>query len=45
VIADFAPRTQACTRIDAFAYNYSSLLNALHHTFNDDPAQRADEEA
>ena len=38
-IADFAPGTQARTRIDAFAYNYSSLLNALHNTFNGDPAQ------
>ncbi len=38
-IADFAPGTQARTRIDAFAYNYSALLNALHDTFNGDPAQ------
>lgn len=38
-IADFAPGTQARTRIDVFAYNYSSLLNALHNTFNGDPAQ------
>jgi hypothetical protein len=38
-LADFAPGTQARTRIDAFAYNYSSLLNALHNTFNGDPAQ------
>jgi hypothetical protein len=38
-IADFAPRTQARTRIEAFAYNYSSLLNALHNTFNGDPSQ------
>jgi hypothetical protein len=38
-ISDFAPGTQARTRIDAFAYNYSSLLNALHNTFNGDPAQ------
>ena len=33
-IADFAPGTQARTRIEAFAYNYSALLNALHNTFN-----------
>jgi hypothetical protein len=38
-IADFAPGTQARTRIDAFAYNYSALLNALHNAFNGDPAQ------
>lgn len=38
-VADFAPGTQARTRIDAFAYNYSALLNALHNTFNGDPAQ------
>jgi hypothetical protein len=38
-IADFPPNTQARTRIDAFAYNYSSLLNALHNTFNGDPSQ------
>ena len=25
---------QARTRIEAFAYNYSALLNALHNTFN-----------
>lgn len=37
-IADFEPGTQARTRIDAFAYNYSCLLNALHNTFNGDPA-------
>jgi Ferritin-like len=38
-IADFALGTQARTRIEAFAYNYSALLNALHNTFNGDPAQ------
>jgi hypothetical protein len=38
-IADFAPGTQARTRIDAFAYNYSTLLNALHNAFNGAPSQ------
>lgn len=38
-IADFAPGTQARTRIEAFAYNYSSLLNSLHNTFNGAPAE------
>lgn len=38
-IADFEPGTQARTRIDAFAYNYSCLLNALHNSFNGHPAQ------
>jgi ferritin-like protein len=38
-IDDFPPNTQARTRIDAFAYNYSALLNALHNSFNGDPAQ------
>ena len=38
-IADFAPGTQARTRIEAFAYNYSALLNALHNTFNGAPWQ------
>lgn len=38
-IADFAPGTQARTRIEAFAYNYSTLLNALHNSFNGAPAQ------
>jgi hypothetical protein len=37
-IADFAKGTQARTRIEAFAYNYGALLNALHQTFNGDPA-------
>lgn len=38
-IADFASGTQARTRIEAFAYNYSTLLNALHNTFNGAPSQ------
>jgi Ferritin-like len=38
-IADFAVGTQARTRIEQFAYAYSSLLNALHQTFNGDPSQ------
>lgn len=38
-IADFAEGTQARTRIEAFAYNYSSLLNSLHDTFNGAPEQ------
>lgn len=38
-IADFGPDTQARTRIEAFAYNYSSLLNSLHNTFNGAPEQ------
>lgn len=36
-IADFAPGTAARTRIEQFAYNYSSLLNALHLAFNGEP--------
>ena len=36
-IADFAPGTQARTRIEQFAYNYSSLLNSLHLAFNGEP--------
>ncbi len=36
-IADFAPGTQARSRIEQFAYTYSSLLNALHKTFNGHP--------
>lgn len=36
-IADFAPGTQARTRIEQYAYNYSNLLNALHLTFNGEP--------
>ncbi|HEY3841439.1 MAG TPA: ferritin-like protein [Bryobacteraceae bacterium] len=38
-IADYAPDTQARTRITDFAYNYSNLLNALHNAFNTDPSQ------
>jgi hypothetical protein len=38
-IADFKPGTHARTRIEAFAYNYSALLNSLHHAFNGDPSQ------
>lgn len=38
-IADFPPNTQARTRIEAFAYNYSALLNALHTAFNGEPPQ------
>lgn len=36
-IADFAVGTQARTRIERFAYGYSTLLNALHDTFNGQP--------
>jgi hypothetical protein len=36
-ISDFAKGTQARTRIEGFAYSYSSLLNALHDTFNGQP--------
>jgi Ferritin-like len=36
-IADFAVGTQARTRIEAFAYSYSTLLNALHDAFNGRP--------
>ena len=36
-IADFAAGTQARTRIEAFAYSYSTLLNALHDVFNTKP--------
>ncbi|KRA17919.1 MULTISPECIES: ferritin-like protein [unclassified Lysobacter] len=36
-IADFAPGTQARSRIEQFAYNYSALLNALHQAFNGTP--------
>jgi Ferritin-like len=38
-IADFAPGSQARTRIEAFSYAYSSLLNALHAAFNGEPAK------
>ena len=36
-IADFPLGSQARTRIDQFAYTYSSLLNALDKTFNGSP--------
>ena len=36
-IADFVSGTQARSRIEQFAYNYSSLLNALHWAFNGTP--------
>lgn len=35
-IADFPRGTQARTRIEQYAYSYSTLLNALHETFNND---------
>jgi hypothetical protein len=38
-IADFAPGTQARTRIEEFSYAYSSLLNALHTAFNGQPGK------
>ncbi len=36
-IADFPEGTQARTRIEQYAYSYSSLLNALHRAFNGQP--------
>jgi hypothetical protein len=36
-VADFAPGTQARTRVEEFALAYSSLLNALHTAFNGAP--------
>lgn len=36
-IEDFAVGTQARTRLEFFAYSYSTLLNALHDTFNGHP--------
>jgi hypothetical protein len=36
-IADFQPGTQARTRIEQFAFNYSTLLNSLHFAFNGEP--------
>jgi hypothetical protein len=36
-INDFANGTQARTRIESFAWSYSSLLNALHDAFNGRP--------
>jgi uncharacterized protein (TIGR02246 family) len=38
-IADFPVGTQARTRIEQFAYGYSTLLNALHETFNGEPSK------
>jgi quinol monooxygenase YgiN len=38
-IADFSVGTQARTRIEQFAFAYSSLLHALHETFNGDPSK------
>lgn len=38
-IADFQVGSQARTRIERFAYDYSSLLNALHDTFNGHPGR------
>jgi len=38
-IADFPQGTQARTRIAQYAYSYSTLLNALHETFNTDPSK------
>ncbi|HEY6350252.1 MAG TPA: ferritin-like protein [Candidatus Angelobacter sp.] len=38
-IADFPLGTQARTRIEQYAYSYSTLLNALHQTFNGDPSK------
>lgn len=36
-IADYKPDTQARVRVERYAYSYSSLLNALHQSFNGDP--------
>ena len=36
-IADFAPGSQAHTRITRFNYDYNCLLNALHRCFNGEP--------
>lgn len=38
-IADFPSGTQARTRIEQFAYNYSALLKALHAAFNGEPSR------
>ena len=38
-IADFAAGTQARSRVEAFSYAYSNLLNALHSAFNGQPAK------
>jgi hypothetical protein len=37
-IADFPEGSQARTRVSAYAYSYSNLLNALHEAFNGTPA-------
>jgi hypothetical protein len=37
-IADFAPGSQARSRVEEFSTAYSSLLNALHTAFNGQPA-------
>ncbi|KMN37707.1 MULTISPECIES: ferritin-like protein [unclassified Chromobacterium] len=34
---DYQDNTQAKVRVEAFAYSYSSLLNALHQAFNGEP--------
>ncbi|HEX2641464.1 MAG TPA: ferritin-like protein [Thermoanaerobaculia bacterium] len=36
-IDDYAPDTQARVRVERYAYSYSSLLNALHKSFNGEP--------
>lgn len=38
-IADFPLGSQARTRIEQYAYSYSTLLNALHQAFNHDPSK------
>lgn len=38
-LADFAPGTQARTRLAQFNYTYNSLLNALHDCFNGAPGK------
>jgi Ferritin-like len=38
-ITDFAPGTQARSRVEEFGYAYSSLLNALHTAFNGEPTR------
>lgn len=36
-ITDYPEGTQARVRVEQYAYTYSSLLNALHKSFNGDP--------
>ena len=36
-ISDYQEGTQARVRVEQYAYSYSSLLNALHKSFNGDP--------